>query len=174
METDTKRPEVATVLFVDRTRDGELAASLREEEKTHTKLSKYKVKVVERAGERLERILVKTDPFEGRNCGREDCVLCRNTGNRKPCNRRNLVYRATCNFCEEKREREKEQAVERGEENYFPTTRKAEYWGETGRSIYRRGREHEDLYRRIEESSFMMKHFVSCHLGEGKRKRKKT
>ena len=119
---------------------------------------------MERAGDRLERLLVQTDPFEGQDCGRQDCVLCRIPENRKSCNRRNLVYRATCTLCEDQRKADLEEAAERGEEEGFVSRRKvAEYIGESGRSIYRRGKEHLELWSREEETSFMMKHLVQHH-----------
>ena len=123
-------------------------------------MSRYRVKVVERAGEKLERLLVKSDPFEGASCGREECVLCRNPENGKCCNRRNLVYRATCVLCERNRDTEKAAATDRGETDYVPKNIVAEYIEESGRSIFRRGKEHLDLWRRQNESSFMMKHLV--------------
>ena len=121
---------------------------MREEERAIARLSKYRVKIVERAGDKLERLLVQADPFEGKDCGREDCVICRNPENRKSCNRRSLVYKATCQLCEQQRREELREAEDRGETETTITTRIGEYIGESGRSMYRRGREQQDLWRR--------------------------
>ena len=73
-----KKPklEVAAVLFVPRTHESNLAGLIRKEEQTIAQQSGYMVKVVERAGQKLADVLVKSDPFGGGDCGREKCYPC--------------------------------------------------------------------------------------------------
>ena len=68
--------EVAAVMFVQRTEGGSLVTRLRKEEETLSQLSGYRVKMVERAGSKLEHLLTKSDPFGGTDCGREKCYPC--------------------------------------------------------------------------------------------------
>ena len=36
-----------------------------------------KVKMVEKPGTKLSSLVVKTDPWEGKECGRKDCNTCK-------------------------------------------------------------------------------------------------
>ena len=78
------------------------------------------------------------------------------------------MYRATCTLCDQLREKEVREAEERGETNYTPRQKQAEYMEETGRSIFGREREHLDLWSRNEATSFMMKHFIKTHMDREK------
>ena len=71
-----KRLEIASLLFVARTEGGTLAEALREEEAVISKQSGYRVKIVERAGKKLSEVLVRSGPFAGKDCTREDCRPC--------------------------------------------------------------------------------------------------
>ena len=79
---------------------------------------------MKRAGDKLERMLMKSDPFEGKDCGRDNCALCRNKGNNKSCNRRSLVYRASCQLCQHLREEEVQDAKDRGKQTADQRLRK--------------------------------------------------
>ena len=68
------RLEVAVVPFLQRTEDSSLANLIRQEEQVIAKQSGYMVKVVERAGQKLSEILVRSDPFDGGDCGRGKCL----------------------------------------------------------------------------------------------------
>ena len=101
--------KVKGVLFVPYTPGGELAKRMREAEAKLETLTGYKLKVVERAGTKLVDILTKSDPWQGADCGREDCLLCLTkaaTGKNKTqdCTRRNLVYETWCINCLERDE----------------------------------------------------------------------
>ena len=39
-------------------------------------LTGYKLKVVERSGAKLEDILHSSNPWSGKDCGRNNCLLC--------------------------------------------------------------------------------------------------
>ena len=49
--------------------------SLREAKVKLESLTGYKLKVVERAGSRLEDVLKRSNPWRGEDCGREMCLL---------------------------------------------------------------------------------------------------
>ena len=95
--------KVRSLLFVPYTEGGELARRLREEEEKLADVTGYKVKIVERAGQPVKRILHKSNPWEGEDCGREKCLLCISQSGKeeKPhsCKKRNIVYQTTCRQC---------------------------------------------------------------------------
>ena len=108
----SQRP-AAAVIFVPFTTHNALAKSMREAEEKLGELTGYKLKVVERAGTKLEDILHKSDPWQGMDCGRRSCLLCttksktgKNTG--QDCFKRSCVYEIWCMKCYEKEEKELE------------------------------------------------------------------
>ena len=71
---------VKAVIFVPRTRSGELAKLLREKEQEMENLTGYRFKIVERTGLNLERLLHKSNPWSGEDCARDSCLLCESKG----------------------------------------------------------------------------------------------
>jgi hypothetical protein len=71
--------QTRTVLFVEQTRDGELAKRLREIERRTNRLVGYKTKIVEGVGTKLKHLLPNTNPWKGAPCGR-DCIPCSQPG----------------------------------------------------------------------------------------------
>ena len=69
------------------------------------KLGKFKVKLVERAGNNIVDILHKSNAWSDLDCEREDCLIC-NTQNSKKgsCRRRNILYETYCITCQRKHE----------------------------------------------------------------------
>ena len=65
-----------SVLFVPYTNGSVLAKRLREAEENLLKSTGYKLKIVERGGTKLEDLLHKSDPCQGQDCERQDCLLC--------------------------------------------------------------------------------------------------
>ena len=65
------------VLFVPFTVGSLLAKRLREAEEVLLVTTGYKLKIVERGGSKLEDILHKSDPCQGGDCERQECLLCR-------------------------------------------------------------------------------------------------
>ena len=134
--------DICGVIFVDHTPGSHLAKILREEECKLSGVTGYKVKVIEKAGDRLDRLLIRSDNKEGSDCERADCRLCwtkRLTGKKKrqSCTRRNLTYRGECLLC--------------GGDDGSP---KAEYIGETGADMFTRGRKHHQLWMSGSENSW--------------------
>ena len=54
--------------------------------KKEIKQQGFKIKVVEKAGVAIKRLLQRSDPFKSRKCEREDCLVCREDG-KGPCGR---------------------------------------------------------------------------------------
>ena len=145
-----KDQEIKSILFVPRTKGGELAARLRKEEETLGKMTGYRVKVVERSGKMVKRMLHKSNSWAGEDCGREDCLVCAHQGGEEggagDCKRRNIVYATTCLECKK----------EGKEVNYF---------GESARTSFERGKEHQSDYESLASDSHMLKHHILEHSG---------
>ena len=134
-----------TVLFIPRTKGGELARRLRERELEIGKMSHQRVKIVERNGEKIENILTKTDPFGDEKCGRETCLMCL-TDEKEfgRCRKENLVYKISCKTCARE-------------------GKGCNYWGESSRSGFLRGAEHYKDFRDNKESSHMRDHIQAAY-----------
>ena len=78
-----------------------------------------KIKVVERVGQTIKKMLQRSDPFQRNICQRRDCIIC-TKGFNINCRERGCVYQFCCLECEQERK----------------------YRGQTGRSIYHRTGEH--------------------------------
>ena len=90
-----KRVGLTSILFVEQTRNGQYAAKLREKEEYLADVTGYKVKVVEKAGNTLKSLLVRSDPFAGGKCGRYKCLPCKaglKDSKYNKCNKRNILY----------------------------------------------------------------------------------
>ena len=79
-------------------------------------MSRMKMKVVEKAGIQLKRILVKSNPWAGTDCQREECLVCQTReetgeGKGKSCYKRNILYETWCDTC---RDRARKKAEEEG------------------------------------------------------------
>ena len=90
-----------SVLFVPKTPGGELARRLRQAETELEALTGDKVKIVEKAGTMVKRILTKSNLWAGGQCGRQECLVCSTEGG-GDCRRRNVTYKTQCLLCKEK------------------------------------------------------------------------
>ena len=116
---------------------------LREAEAQLETQTGYRIKIVERTGTKIEDMLHRSNPWQGQDCKREGCLLCRtkvktDKYHDQDCTKRCLVYETWCLVCEakeiEKIEEETEDEKERKEK--IRNIRKYKYIGETSRSIY--------------------------------------
>jgi hypothetical protein len=154
------------VIFVPHTWGSLLAKDMRKKEVEIEKLTGYKFKIQEKVGEMLERILVKSNPWSGQDCARDNCLLCLTklrTGKltSQSCSKRSAVYETWCETCkkiEEKKEGEKEKIEGEKEE-----LKLYKYIGETNRSAFERGFEHLDDLRLINPGSHLLKHILEKH-----------
>ena len=60
-----------------------------------------KIKVVEKTGTTLKKVLQKSNPFKQQRCGRENCLVCKQAG-RDPCNAHGVTYEIECQGCQNK------------------------------------------------------------------------
>ena len=98
----------------------------------------YKIKVVEKAGTTLKKVLQKSNPFKQQRCGRENGLVCKQAG-RGPCNAHGVTHEIECQGCEDK------------------------YVGETARNAYTRGTEHAGGLENQDEKSALWRHCVEKH-----------
>ena len=119
--TDKEIP-VVSVIFVSKTKHSRLARKMKETEGTLAKLTKERIRIVEKGGKTVSALLVVKDLWSERPCGREGCICCggsheeeeeleeegrerRREDERKKrmsCFRRGLVYEVHCSECEQK------------------------------------------------------------------------
>ena len=137
----------ATVLFVPGTRNGKLAAKLREAEEELSKICGNKVKIIERAGSSVKSILVKPNPWQDQSCGRGKCIACMQDKGKGQCKTRSITYQTWCQECQLK-----------GVDSV--------YIGESARSYFERGLEHQQDYSAKKEESHMHEHAVEMHAHE--------
>ena len=161
------------VLFVPSTPNSELAKCIRNVIVSLKPWTGISVKVVDRAGEKLEEILHKSNPWENADCKRDICKPCESESKNgeprfKNCTRRSVVYKTWCNLCIKKKNEENKSEI--GEKSDKKRKREGTeienvytYIGETSRSAWERGEEHwKDLqFRR--PKSHMMRHLVEFH-----------
>ena len=71
------------------------------------KVSKVKIKIVERTGSKIVDLLHKSDAWSGEDCLREDCWICASAGEngaKGKCKRRSVLYETYCETCEDTKE----------------------------------------------------------------------
>ena len=168
----TAGKKIKAVMFVPYTKHSELAARLRENEEKMEQLTGYRMKIVEKGGTKLVDVLHKSNPWAGENCGRERCMLCRTkeeTGknNSQDCRKRNVVYETSCLTCTEKQDQETEEKYSKeGKKRIEEEKRKTKryiYIGESNRSVYERGIEHQNDIPACKTSSHMLRHLLDKH-----------
>ena len=148
-----------TVLFVEQTPGGELAARLRKLfQRLEPTVGLY-VKVVERTGKKLQS-LFPLNLWDGAICGREqDCITCYQGAETIPnCTKQSIVYENVCARCiPGARSREPVDTKD------LDPDKPALYVGETSRSIAERSREHWSSYKGGHEDSHINKHQLMEH-----------
>ena len=168
------KQQVKSVIFVPHTRNSGLAKDLKEKENKLQEVTGDKVKIVERAGKKLENIIAGKDPWKGKDCGRKNCFLCSTkvlTGKdlNKDCTKRNLLYEIRCLTCERRKMDRIAEICGDDMDKYQILKDKIKipkYVGETSRSAYERGFEHLDKLATLSSNSHMLKHMISTHENE--------
>ena len=97
-------------MFVPYTVNSQLTKQLRNAEDQLDKLTGYRLKIVERAGAKLEDLLTRSDPWAGMECGRKMCLLCKtkehtNKNRAQDCTKRSCVYEMWCGVCKDREEK---------------------------------------------------------------------
>merc|ERR1711954_224853 len=118
-------------------------------------------------------ILHKSDPWQGEDCGQEKCLLCSTKTilgktNSQDCRKRCIVYESWCISCEmgEREKIEEMEADEKEKREMIKNIKKCKYIGESSRSIYERGLEHQRDYEEMRSDSHMLKHYLAAHKEE--------
>ena len=159
MEKEEKVMQEApiSVLFVDNTARGLLAKRLQETEKRLGGVTSYRVRITEQAGMALSRLLPSTNPWGPGDCQRLDCVICRQQDEvPQDCRRRNILYENECQVCKvEMKDQEKTSLSQRDGKGISI--------GESSRSLYERGKEHQRDRDAREEDSHQVKHWKLDH-----------
>jgi hypothetical protein len=79
VKKDAGRKEVAikAVMFIPFPTGSRLAKKLREAEEKLGSMTGYRLKLVEKAGDKLENMLTKSNPWQGLDCRRQGCFCVR-------------------------------------------------------------------------------------------------
>ena len=156
----------STVLFCAPSPGSELAGKLRKVVEEETKGKGWSVKVIERAGIKLQHQVPGLK--EPDSCSKDDCFI-HTTGGKGDCRKEGLVYKGTCLTCEEKgpsSEVDRDGNVVR---IAGPRGRvKSLYWGESAGNGYTRGGQHAEAIAKPmqhQENAFV-RHREDCHEGE--------
>ena len=166
------KTSVKSVLFVPYTKHSELASRLRENEEKMEAMTGYRLKVVEKVGTKIVDILHKADPWAGEDCGRRRCLMCmtkkeEGKQNTQDCKKRNCVYQTSCMNCTRRQDMEvEEKFANQGKRKIEEEKRKIKryiYIGESNRSPYERGLEHQDDITYCKTSSHMLRHLLEAH-----------
>ena len=145
-------PEVVTVMFVPQTPNGELAKRLQQVENDIAKVTGKKVRMVERSGTMIRRLLCRSNPWAGGKCGRDNCLSCLNGPDNQNCFAKNILYEIKCLDCEEVSE----------------SVQSVLYIGESSRTAFCRSSEHLKGYQKGITSSPLHKHSIEKHKGSKK------
>lgn len=126
-----------SVMFVQPTANSQLKKNIQQ----IARRSGLKIKVVEKAGQTVKKVLQRSNPFGKEFCSRTDCLVCK-VGKPGDCRTRGCVYQLMCK-----------------EDNRV-------YRGQTGRSLYERFKEEVRDWWNQEESSPLWRHSELFHDGE--------
>ena len=176
-----REKKVEGVIFIQYTPHSELAKTIRERLKEIEKVCKVKIKIVEKAGNKIEELLHKSNPWSKQDCLREDCLPCNSAGEngaKGACNKRSNLYETYCEYCGEidesqqpteiKRKGKEDVAIiEKNEEKMKRKWRnyKVRYIGESWRTAYERGIEHQEDLKNLRVNSHILKHILEVHPG---------
>ena len=132
VSTTGTRGKYDTVMMIDSTPGGILKKKIQ----TAARKNKIRVKIVERVGTTIKKLLQRSRPFKQEKCNREDCIPCK-TG--IDCRTRGCVYRIECKECGKR------------------------YKGQTGRSVYERCGEHEEDFKKKMDRCPLWRHSKASH-----------
>ena len=134
----------STVLFVPNSNGAALIKRLEQKEPLLTRLTGFKVRLVESSGIPLSR-LFSLDLSDGL-CHRLDCTVCEkhNGKGSSKCKRKSIVYESRCMSCPS-------------------SSNQGVYIGESSRSLYERSLEHLDDAHNLRKCSHIIKHWALNH-----------
>ena len=157
---ENKTLRTRTVLFVDQTPMGALAARLREQLARLGATLGFKIRVVERTGRNILTNFSQLHTWRGIQCGRDECITCNQGGEELPsCTKSSVVYESICLKCNPG-------AKGKGELKNVAEGAPSLYVGETSRTIQERAAEHWGAAKRRKENSHIAKHQAMEHVEE--------
>lgn len=101
---EEKEKKIEGVIFLQHTKNSELARNIRKRLQDIEKVTKVRIKLVERTGSKIVDILHKSDAWSGEDCFRDDCWPCASAGEegvKSSCKRRSVLYETYCETCED-------------------------------------------------------------------------
>ena len=118
------------------------------------KVTGYQVKFVEKPGKSLCNMFPKE--ISQPRCYRESCAVCINSTSKHPtrCQQKGVVYFGICKICD---------AKFRAKESTGKVRHEGLYVGETSRTLSERAHEHRLALDRLDDSSFIVKHWSTKH-----------
>ena len=184
--------EAKAVLFVQNTKDSVLANQIRDMIQKLKPWTGINLKVVERAGDKIQDLLHKSNPWEDQDCERKSCHTCISSTKSdesvfKSCTKRSIIYETWCETCLSSEKKKLRKSYDIFSEplgidklysnsGQIDTVRKRKvaelkqeeilkfrYIGETSRSAYERGVEHFKDLEFTRSTSHMLKHAVIHH-----------
>ena len=141
------QPRTESVLFIPHTEGSKLRKALQAAEDKYARLNGTdKVRMVERGGRKIMQLLVRSDPWAGEPCGRQDCLPCTTgeEGRTGICTKEGILYKLSCTLCRD-------------------LDVKAWYLGESSRCKYIRGREHLAGVAARDPKHPLVKHHMEAH-----------
>ena len=129
-------------LFVAATPNSELANMLIPIAESQFSETGIKLRIVEKGGPTIGKMLQRPNPSASGGCGKEECMMCSQPGGGKLCHKNNSVYKYECNL-----------------DGYG-------YIGETSRNFFSRNQEHQENYFKQKADSFINNHQLEMHGGE--------
>ena len=127
-----------SVIFIPATPKGELRKKMQK----RIDESDMSIKVIEKTGCTLKRILQKTSIAEKKECQDKECMICKTSRKKGFCRKEGITYEIVCKDCKER------------------------YIGETGRCGKERCKEHAEELKKKKESSVLWRHCREKHDGE--------
>ena len=94
--------EIRGVLFIQHTENSTLAKRLRSRLKQFEEISRLRVRVVERTGDKLVDCIHKSNPWEAVDCKRKGCQFCTDEKMVGKCKSTGIVYEVECITCKKK------------------------------------------------------------------------
>ena len=154
--------EPSTVLFVEFSKRGSLQKTMRDVVDRVRHLAGFTMRVTERGGTPLSSLLSSKNCWRGEPCGREDCRVCKQAGEKpEDCKQRNILYESHCIPCSTNDEVTDMKGKREG--GSLPPSL---YVGESARSLYERSSEHWGDLAAEKENSHILDHQKIAHRGE--------
>ena len=162
IQRELREGTIKGILFVPHTKQSTVAKRIRQNLSKFEEISMLRIRVVERAGEKLVDCLHKSNPWEATDCKREGCKFCCDEKLVGQCKKTCVVYEVECLNCKATIDKEESQNRElvggeekensktgekrkRQEKMELPvksSARSVKYIGETSRSAFERQQEH--------------------------------